>query len=133
MSNNYRATPKQWEMVQDYGESGWPFFTPESCILELRARVEELEANVKPTPNSIQTRSSLVERVADAILASLDRDQRERFMADCVAKATHAGIVDDRPARAAIREVAAWISQEPDGHLGSNAYWVGRLQQESKR
>ena len=39
--------------------------------------------------------SPLVERVADAIAA----------------EATSAGIVNDRPARAAIREVAAWLSE----------------------
>jgi hypothetical protein len=52
----------------------------------------------QPSPNYSQIGSSLVERVADAI----------------VTKATSAGIVNDRPARAAIREVAAWMTSNPD-------------------
>ena len=43
----------------------------------------------------------LVERVADAIAA----------------EATSAGIVNDRPARAAILQVAMWIAEQHDGDL----------------
>ncbi len=43
----------------------------------------------------------LVERVADAIAA----------------EATSAGIVNDRPARAAILQVAAWLREQHDGDL----------------
>ena len=45
--------------------------------------------------------SPLVERVADAIAA----------------EATSAGIVNDRPARAAILQVAAWLREQHDGDL----------------
>ena len=45
--------------------------------------------------------SPLVERVADAIAA----------------QATSAGIVNDRPARAAILQVAAWLREQHDGDL----------------
>ena len=45
--------------------------------------------------------SLLVERVADAIAA----------------QATSAGIVNDRPARAAILQVAAWLREQHDGDL----------------
>ena len=54
----------------------------------------------------------LVERVADAI----------------VTKATSAGIVDDRPARAAIREVAAWLRENEFGYHAAHA-----LEQEAGR
>ena len=57
--------------------------------------------------------SSLVERVADAI----------------VTKATSAGIVDDRPARAAIRAVAAWLGEQKGYGYG----WAIRLEQEAER
>jgi len=124
---DFKATPEQWAQIERSQVFNGSF---QACVLELRSRVEALEANTdrwradhlrlanicasmapdrnkffadmlpdggedpKPTPNDRQTRSSLVERVADAI----------------VTKATSAGIVDDRPARAAIREVAAWLS-----------------------
>jgi hypothetical protein len=61
----------------------------------------EIEA-ARPAPAS-----SLVERVADAI----------------VTKATSAGIVDDRPARAAIREVAAWL-RDRNGYPWA---WVAQI------
>jgi hypothetical protein len=55
---DYKATPEQWANVQKFAA-----VATESCLLELRARVEALEANSKPTPNPRQIRSSLVERV----------------------------------------------------------------------
>jgi hypothetical protein len=99
MTKPHKATPDQWGQIEQFvADCGY-----DSCLLELRARIEALEEiensrrfeqakalidQSAPTPTS-----SLVERVADAI----------------VTKATSAGIVDDRPARAAIREVAAWL------------------------
>ncbi len=54
-----QAGPKQWaalkEFVKDNYDEGYA-----ACILELRARVEALEANSKPTPNPSQIRSSPV-------------------------------------------------------------------------
>jgi hypothetical protein len=120
---DYKVTPEQWADTEYYGN---PNRKPcpnleSSCILELRARVqsleddswkqaestrfcvdvlvkriEALEVNSKSTSNPSQIRSSLVERVARAIGQ------------------------DDEPinwepeARAAIREVAAWMTSNPD-------------------
>jgi hypothetical protein len=75
---------------------------------------------VPPVKDSLTVRDgSLVERVADAIAA----------------QATSAGIVHDRPARAAIREVAAalidwWDSDEDVRNAWEAAKW---LEQEAKR
>jgi len=135
----HRATPEQWETLEHY-VIAIPNPSIASCILELRGRVEALEAgqtcphivtsdegtsycalaeqtHSKSTPNNRQIRSSapadsLVERVADAI----------------VEQATSAGIVDDRPARAAIREVASWLRSEPASRAVAD-----RLEQESER
>ena len=78
-------------------------------IEELRARIEALEAaqRVRSGPES-----PLVERVADAIAA----------------QATSAGIVNDRPARAAILKVAAWFRTERDSTETAAA-----LEQEANR
>jgi hypothetical protein len=58
--------------------------------------LEDAQQKIRSAPES-----PLVERVADAIAA----------------QATSAGIVNDRPARAAIREVAAWLREQHDGDL----------------
>ena len=91
MTDQHRATPEQWEAIERYANAS----DLRSCILELRARIEALEAaqqKIRSAPES-----PLVERVADAIAA----------------QATSAGIVNDRPARAAILEVAAWLRKVP--------------------
>jgi hypothetical protein len=93
MTKPYRLTPAQWEAIELYAEdNGY-----DACLLELRARIEALEA-AQPKVRS-GPESPLVERVADAIAA----------------QATSAGIVNDRPARAAILEVAAWLREKGYG------------------
>jgi predicted transcriptional regulator len=134
---DYKATPEQWAQCKDWVRSS-VVGASDACILELRARVETLEAaahkhivetsanilalasrvealeaNSKPTPNPSQIRSSLVERVADAI-----------------AKADDDGLTNmtwSYHARAAIREVAAWL----DENTGGDAAWM--LTQEAGR
>lgn len=144
---DYTATPGQWADVEDWAANNG---TSHACILELRARVEALEAaahkhivetsanilalasrvealegakrpaskvyeiskplkltpeqaqqvrdllapNSKPTPNSSQIGSSLVERVEGALMESI-KEQGSM-------------------ARAAIREVASWMTSNPD-------------------
>ena len=68
--------------------------THSRLIDKLWQRVEALEA-LQPKIRS-GPESPLVERVADAIAA----------------QATSAGIVNDRPARAAILEVGAWLAEQ---------------------
>jgi hypothetical protein len=154
---DYKATPEQWANVQEFAA-----VATESCLLELRARVETLEAaahkhivetsanilalasrvealeavkrpaskvyeiskplkltpeqaqhvrdllapNSKPTPNSSQIGRSLVNRVALAISGIVYGLQRDE---DAVNWASEA--------RAAIREVAAWMREQQDGDL----------------
>jgi hypothetical protein len=151
---NHKATPEQWAMLEEQSAPEY-----DNTILELRARVEALEAarrpaakvyeineplqltpeqaqhvrdllapNSKPTPNPSQIRSSpdhfgqvnkmvggsLVERVQRAI-----HDVEFPHGND--------------EARAAIREVAAWLKSESEGHLGSGLHWSRRLEQEADR
>jgi hypothetical protein len=84
------ATPQQWAQQEEYAAQVED--CDSCCIVELRARVEALEANSKPTPNPGQIGSSLVKRVQDAI-------HDVEF--------PHG----DDEARAAIREVAAWLRE----------------------
>jgi hypothetical protein len=101
---DYRATPEQWVNMEKYGsniDGGYA-----ACILELRARVEALEANssARLTGSNYPEKpdGSLVERVAGAI-----------------AKAEHLCDAEDAlpEARAAIREVAAWMASNPDHYF----------------
>ncbi len=158
---DYKATPEQWAQCEDWVRSS-VVGASDACILELRARVETLEAaahkhivetnsnivalftrvesleaaerqaskvyqiskpltltpeqaqqirdllapNSKPTPNPSQIRSSLVNRVALAISGieyGLERSEEAVNWAS--------------EARAAIREVAAWMTSNPDVHF----------------
>ena len=54
MTDQHRATPEQWEVVEVCSEEGkipWP---TADCILELRARIESLEAARRPKPPSLK-------------------------------------------------------------------------------
>ena len=121
---DYKATPEQWADIEKWNSTFGGFY---SCVLELRARVEALEKDAtedsasthfvfdaiikrlealetssKPTPNSSQIGRSLVNRVALAISGieyGLEQDEEAVNWAS--------------EARAAIREVAAWMTSNP--------------------
>jgi hypothetical protein len=123
MTNQHQATPDDWAQQEDWANRS--AFSDSSCIIELRDRIEALEATQQPlaftgkvvapitrdrdeTGNYLIVHDtpapagSLVERVADAIAA----------------QATSAGIVNDRPARAALCVVAdAALQMHPDKNL----------------
>ena len=102
-------TPSEsWAYVERQTAKFEDSFLP--CLLELRARVEALEANSKPSSNSPQIGMSLVERVGAAIFEQFENN---------------AG--NEAEARAAIREVAAWL----DENTGGDAAWM--LTQEADR
>ena len=175
----YKATPDQWETIAEYAKD---LNSGPACLLELRARVEALEAsqqqpepidqekndrrfhecmdlihnatpdqiraaaglperpaskvyeiskplqltpeqaqqindllapNSQPTPNPSQMRSSLVERVQQAINTEYDESLGTGSM----------------EARAAIREVAAWLKETHGWSDGS----LMMLEQEAER
>ena len=86
---DYKAMPEQWAQIEAWMGIGSQY---SACVLELRAKVEALEANSKPSPNPSQIGSSLVERVRNVIASEYDPKD---YCWD--------------EARAAIREVAAWL------------------------
>jgi hypothetical protein len=140
---DYKATPEQWAQCEDWVRSS-VVGASDACLLELRARVEQLEANTKQwrtdhlrlantcaslapdrlkffnallpddedsqqTPNPSQIRSSLVTRVARAI----GRDDEP--------------INWEPEARAAIREVLAWLK------AGEHTWAALKLEKEAER
>lgn len=102
---DHKATPEQWAQCGHMAKQGGVGFAYASCILELRAKIQALEANSKSTSNSSRARSSLVERVQETLGHSYSND-----------------------ARAAIREVAAWLRENAGG---TRAAWM--LEQEVER
>jgi len=90
MMTEHKATPEPWQA----DAARWL-----DAIVELRARVEALEANSKSSSNSPQIGSSLVERVGAAIFEQFENN---------------AG--NEAEARAAIREVAAWMRENEVGY-----------------
>ncbi len=113
MTDQYRATPEDWEYIRLRAEDGVGLL---NCLLELRARVEALEADQLEQAESkrfcvdaIVRRVEALEATQHAIRSGPESPLVER-VADAIAEqATSAGIVNDRPARAAIREVAKWL------------------------
>ena len=116
MSSPHRATPEQWANQESWA----PNDNDSSCIVELRDRVEALEAaannrqhgeaaeRAEPDPAA-----SLVDRVALELMnPPLDEDDRQQ-------------------ARAAIREVAAWLDDQ-DGPLAEIAL-ACRLREQADR
>jgi hypothetical protein len=95
-----KATPEQWAQQEEYAKQVQDCDT--TCLLELRARVEALEASFQPTSNDREIRSSLLERVQSAIY---DVD--------------YPNGTDE--ARAAIREVNAWLRERAGG---TRASWL---------
>ena len=98
---DHRATPEQWANMADAASDGFDDGYG-ACLLELRARVEALEDNSQPTPNDRQVRTSLLERVQAAIY---DVD--------------YPNGTDE--ARAAIREINAWLRERAGG---TRASWL---------
>jgi hypothetical protein len=153
---SHKATLEQWALIQDCADD----FSPESCILELRARVEALEAKSETQCLAILDWGKDVEAIkcwneqqvrrVMALEADAKANQRETFptldralrnsdkldrliaqdrddapaptdsLVERVADAIHRnGDGDDfhEEARAAIREVAAWMTGNPDVHF----------------
>jgi len=110
MSTPHRATPEQWADLGAFASD------TRACILELRARIEALEAaqleqaeSHRFCTDAIVRRVEALEAAQRAIRSGPESPLVER-VADAIAgQATSAGIVNDRPARAAIREVAGWF------------------------
>ena len=106
MAEQHRATPEQWALARRMAHRA-----EFSCLLELRDRIEALEAAAKPN-HSEKPDSSLVERVKSRMIETV-------------------GSTWEETAASVLVEIAAWLSQESSGHLGSGEHWAIRLEQEA--
>ena len=108
MTKPYRLTPAQWESIERYADD----CVYDACFLELRARIEALEAAQQPHQDKLDRLIALDADDGDPIvMPSSPAD----LLIDRVAKAlydapnTHEGWRSE--ARAAILEVAAWLTE----------------------
>jgi hypothetical protein len=156
-SQSHRAAPELWAAAERFGQNTMDMA---NCFLELRARIEALEAmhadkldRDDPTPDSAMTD---YERVAAnmATCPSVDKipdftgtspttpelrassaEARPAGLVERVALAIDSSCPQDEyviaDCRAAIREVATWLETESEGHLGSGKYWATRLRSEA--
>ena len=104
MGMNHKATPEQWALLRRQSEILGA--SDATAILEIRARVEALEAAANP---SAAPAVSLVDRVINAIAFEHEKTPEPRY-----------------EARAAIREVAAWL-REQDPEPGPVGKWLGQI------
>jgi hypothetical protein len=109
---DYKATPEQWENMKDCAADNFDDGYA-ACILELCARIKALEANSESSPNPCQIGSSLAKRVHLAIYTEYARSKGVGYS----------------EARAAIREVAAWLREK----YGDDLVAATMLEREAKR
>jgi hypothetical protein len=135
---NYKAKAKHWADVEEWAAASPPT-SWDSCILELRSRVAELEAKyetmrlatlewgadvdkVKRWSDQHLQRIKALETVAG--IRSGPESSLVGLVADAIAaQATSAGIVNDRPARGAIAVIAGQLRAQCFVHA---ADWLER-------
>jgi len=112
--SDYRATPDQWEKVLGWSEDRDVSVSCDAaCILELRARVEALEAKNKPGFMKLSVTTATVPTPKSPCSDSLV----ERVAIVCAKPCKWTW---DDQARAAIREVAIWLEEE----FGPQIDWI---------
>lgn len=118
MTKPHRATPKQWESLERWAEDN----VYDACFLELRARIEALEAAQQPR--------AFTGKVVAPI--TRDRDETGDYLivggtpspAGSLVKRVQQSIDDKavgHEARAAILEVAKWLKEEGYSTLQAEA------------
>jgi hypothetical protein len=137
MTDQHRATPEQWAHAEACAPQD---FAGYACILELRARIEALEATQLEQAESHRFCTDAIVRRVEALEAAHEATAIAELRA-ASAEARPAGLVErvrqiigldpvgDGKARAAIREVAAWLREQGTPASG----WAMRLEQEADR
>jgi len=117
MSRPHRSTPEHWATVERYAQQ---VSSTDDCLLELRARVEALEAGATcpyvVTSAEGTSYCRLAEQTQDKLDRLIEMDRVVPAQADSLVKRVgmqfNDGNGDDWNARAAIREVATWLKEE---------------------
>jgi hypothetical protein len=113
MTKQHKATPEQWTVIE---KTNGGYLS--ACILELRARVEALEAARQPHQHKVDRLIALDADDGDPIvMPSSPAGSLAERVARLIAKFASEGLPGDDAAptaRAAILEVAAWFRTERD-------------------
>jgi hypothetical protein len=135
---DYKATPEQWAQCEDWVRSS-VVGASDACILELRARVEALEAGLKDEADCNRACIfNLVDRLRALELKS-KATSNDRPIRSSLVERVQSTISDiefphgNDEARAAIREVAAWIEENKHEHWSAVSRMLrAELEQEAK-
>ena len=146
MPDQHRATDEQWhwqaikELLPENPRSPLP-----ACLLELRDRIQQLEAAQQvPDPSSAADRMlALQDQIRDGALTLADALKeigapepascpQPSTLVDRVANALYnVPLYSAAAAPAAIREVAAWLRSDSPVAGGNAAAWANLLERES--
>ena len=128
------ATPDPWTSVEHWGSQGALLY---QCLLELRTRVEQLEANTKHWRTDhlrlANTCASLAPDRLKFFNALLPEDEDSAEGGSLGTRVARAIGQDDEPinwepeARAAIREVLTWLKE------GEHTWAALKLEEEAER
>ena len=147
MTNQHRATDEQWAQMEELALHPGQLTCP--CLLELRDRIQQLEA-AQQVPDPYAGRPSSLtdderkatEDAAEAWARCAVEQLRSKpapspspsTLVDRVANAIYNVPFDsDAKAGAAIREVAAWLLTDSPVAGGNAAAWASLLERESSR
>ena len=126
MTKPHRSTPEHWATVERYAQQ---VSSTDDCLLELRSRVEALEAGTSCPHVVSSDEGTSYCRLAEQPVAEDSSAHTASSLVEKVAlKIAHKGcflsteVYDD--ARAAIREVAAWLKGRNVGAGRSTARWL---------
>jgi hypothetical protein len=127
MTKQHKATPEQWS----YAETCAPEdFAGYACILELRDRLEALEATQQPLVNYAPVKPEYRDKL-DRLIEQDRSNPQQLTLVDRLAVAllnAPRNSNADTKARTAILEVAAWLKEEGYSTLQAEA-----LEQEANR
>ena len=144
--SEHKATPEQWALLEEQSAPEY-----DNTILELRARVEALEAtqhahvDLSGVPESErQQMLESLKKPAKIQLLPLEQDHPQVVgptpagsLVERVATAMQPGTFDysiyEPEARAAIREVAAGVRSEYPRREGYGTAWANLIEEESNR
>jgi hypothetical protein len=111
MTEDYKATPKQWRNVEGY--SGKEGFSDCSCLLELRARVEALEEAQQPIHSSASA-----EQQARDLLERMGIESAQDLRAGDLTELANLIAAQSAPAPAGllVERVARLLAEKDDPH-----------------
>jgi len=135
MTNQHRATPDDWAQQEDWANRS--AFSDSSCIIELRSRIEALEAAQQPHQDKLDRLIALDADDGDPIMMpGYPAGSLVETVARLIANFASTGLPGDDAtptAQAAILEVAEWLRSEYPRREGYGTAWANLIEREANR